>query len=306
MDRVFEPLIDDLIRLETEGVYVAKMQKNVKGSVTFISADNLSSHSVSGFFESFGPTVNRLCRVCLAPRAELNEKFADQFELRTPENYNSHIDLVEQDLALPTAYGIKFNSPFNRLRYGHIINLLPPDLSHDLCEGVIPRVLTLALKYFICEKKFFTLDFLKYKLKNFPLGPQDKRNLFDFIPLDFATRRGGIGGNATKNLYLLRFLLFFVADKIPETDSVLNLVAHLFDIVQIIMSERIPDVLLIYLDVLIREHRQLYLDCFLEDIFPKMHYRIALIIIIILVPYTVWRYFRYWLNYLSIHLFFPS
>lgn len=242
----FFTVIDDVIKLETEGIYIEKLGKNVRGSIAFISADNLGKHSLSGFPESFGPAVKRLCHVCLAPTAELNFKYADQFEVRTAENYNRQADLVEQNLATPATYGIKFNSPFNRLKYGHIVTMLPPDLTHDLCEGIIPNVLTHALKYFIREKKYFSLQFLKFKLKNFHFGSQDKRNLFDFIPNDFDKRAGGIGGNATKNLYLLRFLLFFVGNKIPADDCVLNLIQHLFDIVQIVLAECIPNSMILY------------------------------------------------------------
>ena len=88
--------------METEGIYIKKLKKYVKGSIAFIAADNLEKHSIAGFPESFGPTVTRICHVCLAPSAELNTKYADQFELRTVENYDFQVALVEQNLAQPS------------------------------------------------------------------------------------------------------------------------------------------------------------------------------------------------------------
>jgi hypothetical protein len=58
-DLVFKPLIDDLKKLENEGIYVNFMGqlKNIKGTISFVISDNLAANSLAGLVESFGPNV---------------------------------------------------------------------------------------------------------------------------------------------------------------------------------------------------------------------------------------------------------
>lgn len=51
-DAIFQPLIKDIQVLEEEGLYVQKLGTSVKGSVLYVSADNLGAHSLAGFQES--------------------------------------------------------------------------------------------------------------------------------------------------------------------------------------------------------------------------------------------------------------
>lgn len=71
-DAIFQPLIRDIQVLEEEGLYVQKLGTSVKGSVLYVSADNLGAHSVAGFQESFN--VDKFCRFCLASRKDIDFK----------------------------------------------------------------------------------------------------------------------------------------------------------------------------------------------------------------------------------------
>ena len=50
---VLEPLLKDLVYLEEEGLYVPALGRRVKGTVFSVVADNLGTHSMGGFVESF-------------------------------------------------------------------------------------------------------------------------------------------------------------------------------------------------------------------------------------------------------------
>ncbi len=56
---VHHPLVQDLVSFEKHGVYVEQLGECVKGTLLFVSADNLGSHSLAGFLESF--TVEHPC-----------------------------------------------------------------------------------------------------------------------------------------------------------------------------------------------------------------------------------------------------
>ncbi len=92
-DAIFQPLIRDIQVLEEEGLYVQKLGTSVKGSVLYVSADNLGAHSLAGFQESFN--VDKFCRFCLASRKDidLHEVREGVFPLRTIESHKE-IDII--------------------------------------------------------------------------------------------------------------------------------------------------------------------------------------------------------------------
>lgn len=68
---VLRPLIQNLVLLEKHGVYMEKLGASVKGTILYISADNLAAHSLAGFQESFVP--DKICRFCMASRQEVQD-----------------------------------------------------------------------------------------------------------------------------------------------------------------------------------------------------------------------------------------
>lgn len=57
--KILHPLIQDLVFLEQQGIYVEHLGATVKGRVLFVAADNLATYSLGEFFESF-----RVSQVC--------------------------------------------------------------------------------------------------------------------------------------------------------------------------------------------------------------------------------------------------
>ena len=58
-DLVFKPLVDDLRILESNGLDVRYLSewRNIKGTISFVIADNLAANNLAGLVESFGPNV---------------------------------------------------------------------------------------------------------------------------------------------------------------------------------------------------------------------------------------------------------
>ncbi len=61
-----EKFVQDLETLEQHGVYIEQLGDCVKGTVLFVSSNNLGAHSLAGLQESF--TVEHPCRFCFAKR----------------------------------------------------------------------------------------------------------------------------------------------------------------------------------------------------------------------------------------------
>ncbi len=104
---VLHPLVQDLVSFEKHGVYVEQLGECVKGTLLFVSADNLGSHSLAGFQESF--TVEHPCRFCLAKKSDIQQKEVRSraFEPRTSRDHDRQVSEVLEDPNLVKEYGVK-------------------------------------------------------------------------------------------------------------------------------------------------------------------------------------------------------
>ncbi|XP_056225827.1 uncharacterized protein LOC130164860 [Seriola aureovittata] len=86
---VLHPLLQDLVTLEKHGVYVEQSGECLKGTVLYVSADNLGAHSFAGFQESF--TVEHPCRFCMVKRSDIQQREvrSGAFECRTSQDHDS-------------------------------------------------------------------------------------------------------------------------------------------------------------------------------------------------------------------------
>ena len=94
--KVFAPLISDLKSLQTDGIDLGPQFGIRKGTVVHVLGDNLGSHMIGGFVQNFSGTY--FCRYCLATKDCLITGLChpDNFEKRTPDNYNSTIFELQQ------------------------------------------------------------------------------------------------------------------------------------------------------------------------------------------------------------------
>lgn len=196
-EAVLEPLLKDLIQLEEEGIFIPSLGKKIKGTILVV-ADNLGAHSLSGFVEKFsGP---HSCQFCLGEHSEIQKKEVrtGSFQTRTKEELSVHVRTALDSATVTHCYGVKRQCTLtNKLRYFHVLSGYPPNLAHDLFEGIVPLELALCLNVLI-RKKHFNLFQLNNLIRHFPFKWTDITDSPQPVPLNFATRKS-VGGNAHEN-----------------------------------------------------------------------------------------------------------
>lgn len=265
-EKVFAPLLSDLKALENEGVYIETFGHCLKGTVYSVVADNLAAHGLAGFSESFRATY--FCRFCLATQTDMQTSNAitGSFEMRT-KNMHDHLVQKMQNSDSEENCGVKQSCVLSdHLSYFHPITGFPPDILHDLFEGVVPVELAHSLKGLIA-RKYFTLEELNRAILSFPFQHSDKVNRPHPIPQSFATR-GTIGGNGHENHALLRLLPVLIGSRVPEGDKFWEVLMELKDIVELAMSHTYTDDTIQYMACKISDHRQL-----LQEVFPNLRLR---------------------------------
>ena len=140
-----------------------------------VVADNLAAHTLGSFFCNFS-TVHRFCRFCDCTKDKLTEKVdIDKFILRTQKGCNNNIVNIEAHPELCSLYGIKSNSCQHSLQYFHVIDGLPPDIAHDIFEGIAIDVINDLLLGLISVSKVFTFHFVN-KTTSFEYSKIDRKN----------------------------------------------------------------------------------------------------------------------------------
>lgn len=269
-EKFLEPLIKDIKCLECEGVFVEVVDEFVKGTIFCVSADNLGAHGLAGFCESF--IVEKFCRFCLISRDQIAHTEINDFHLRGVDQHNSYLEELRQRDNVQSINGVKNECVLSKhLQFFHPITGFPPDVLHDLFEGVIPLELSLCLKNLI-SKGFITFDTLNNCIKTFPYKFSDKVNRPQTIP-KASFEKGTFGGNGHENWTLLRLLPFIIGSKIPELEPAWEILMDLKEIVDIVVSNKLSQETLCYLSCKLLDHRKLLTSTFPDfRLRPKHHF----------------------------------
>ena len=269
---MLEPLLTDLSTLERDGLFVPGLGKVLKGTVVCVVADNLGAHSVAGFVESFSGSY--ACRFCLAERSEYQSREVRSlyFQQRTEEQHAVHVQTALTSLKKSPCYGVKNQCALSeKLEHFHVTSGYPPDVLHDLLEGIIPLELALSFDVLI-KKKYFSLIELNDVIHQFPYKWSDKTNRPHLVPGNFSKRKS-VGGNAHENWCLLRLLPLMIGLKVPEDEPAWQMLMTLKSILELVMSPSHTEESICYLDSLISEHRSRLLEAFPQQrLIPKHHF----------------------------------
>ena len=273
-EAVLRPLLRDIHTLETNGLYVDLLQAEVKGTLAFISADNLGAHTIGGFFENFS-TVQHFCRFCCITLSDFLQSenpnlWVSQF--RDKEVYEEQVQLLRDNTENSRRCGLKTECIIhNYLANFHVTHGLPPDVSHDLLEGIVPFEIALCIGHFI-NSGYFSLDYLNHRIHDFPFKGQDITNKPHEINPTFK-KSHTIGGNATENRCLLKLLFLFIGSIVPEDVTVWHLLLDLKDIVELCHVPVLSETEICLLEAKINSHHLLFRKCFpLNKLKPKHHY----------------------------------
>jgi hypothetical protein len=266
---VLEPLLKDLAILEQEGIFISSVGKNIKVTVHCVVADNLGAHSISGLVESFtGPYI---CRFCLGHSSEYQTRKVRTgvFPPRTKKDHSLHLQTLRETPNLTHCFGVKRSCPLtDKFKHFHFVCGYPPDILHDLFEGIVPRELVLCFLIFI-KKKYFSLAVLNELIASFPYKGTDKANSPQAIPLSYVNRRT-IGGNAHEYWALIRLLPLIVGSRVPESDSAWQVLMTLKDIVELAVAPVHTVETIAYLDFKISE--QIPCSFSRTKLIPKHHF----------------------------------
>ena len=72
--------------------------------------------------------------------------------LRSKDSHNYNIEKLEGDSEIASAYGIKKSLCLKDLKYFHVIQGLPPEIAHDVFEGLAVDVISDILHCLVKEK----------------------------------------------------------------------------------------------------------------------------------------------------------
>lgn len=269
-DAFLYPLIKDLGFLEKIGVYIEALDTFVKGTVFCVCADNLGAHSLAGFQEAFN--VEKFCRFCCISRDQIGNCEPRNFPLRTVTQHDSFVEQLKlSDKPKPCVNGVKSSCALSKLSFFHPVTGFPPDILHDLFEGVVAVELSLCLKELI-RKGFITFDGLNNRIKQFPYKFSDLVNKPQAITKT-SLASGKVNGNGHENWALLRLLPLLIGNYIPEQEQSWEILMDLKEIVEITVSTTLSEGTLCYLGNKLSDHRQLLTDTFPEfKLKPKHHF----------------------------------
>ncbi|CAN7951568.1 unnamed protein product [Ixodes pacificus] len=263
LDKVFEPLIEDILYLESTGIVVHG--ETLNGSVLFLTGDNLSCHRIGGFKCSF--SHGRICRYCLALRHEISVKHtATDFIRRTPEGHMYHLRMKNNGVSTLSLYGVKEACPLTFTGFQPTEHL-PPDVMHDIHEGVLPFVLRHVLCSLITSG-MVSLSDLNAAVIEHSYAPCDRKNKPEIISMDYIRGKANVKGNASQIFCFFRHLALYVGGCVPCGHDVWKLYLSLHEIVDAVMSKRLP---LDYVCIL-RQKSRLSVESF-KHFFPQQQCR---------------------------------
>ena len=253
--KIFDRLIQDINYLENHGIIVN--EETVKFKFIGFNGDNLGLHSLLGFSESFSADYS--CRFCKIKKKDLHKSCClDQRILRTPENYK----IGEE--------GVMSSCAFNRIDSFHCTTNYVVDAMHDIYNGVAIYVLCKVLKFYI-DNKYFTLKQLNDSLDELNLSQVNRSNKPTSVR-EQNLLRGSLPLSCSETKIFLYYIPVLIGEFVPEDCQHWRLVLLLREIALITSAKKICTSSLDYLDSVVSEHNQLYLDLFKDPLKPKFHY----------------------------------
>ncbi|XP_065675481.1 uncharacterized protein LOC136091702 [Hydra vulgaris] len=250
---ILKPLISDLIESCLNGIALNINGENLQlyGALATILADNLSAHAHAGFRCAFNS--GHICRYCML-QYEDKEKLLQEtvLTLRTETLHKYHLQGINAGIS-GRVYGVVKRCPFLDLSYFKLTKSFPPDLMHDLHEGIIPLILKLLISNLHCDG-IVTVSQLNYEIENFKFLKIDKKNKPIIIPLTVPSGTGNIVGSASEKFNLFYFLTYLIGDRVPINNKHWKLYLLLRDI------------------LLVESFVQTFVEIFPGKLTPKLHF----------------------------------
>ena len=267
MNTILELIKNEIIILETKGLEING--ETYFASISQVVADNLALHQLFSLKANF--IGDNICHLCDANRDSIQINFNESlFKKKTQDIYNKNLTDNSDTFK---EHGYKTNCVLNELKYFHTTKNYMFDITHDFWEGIVPLELSLILKVFISEKKYFNLNFLNERIKSFEYGPVEGINKPSPLKLDGSDIK--VKQKAAKISCLFRMLPFLIADKIPDDDEHWELYLILSQIIDICISTYITLSHIGQLEWLIEAHHSKFKELFPNTTLKKKHHNMV-------------------------------
>jgi hypothetical protein len=162
---------------------------------------------------------------------------------------------------------VKSDCCFNQLSFYHCVDGIAPDIMHDLFEGIIPYEFT-ALVRSLKKKKILNLDEINRCILSFKFGKIDKQSKPSKF---FDSQEGNFKQTASRMFTFFRLFGIMFGKKLKLVDEFKSF-CELYEIVQIILLDKINQSIINYLSVLIVDHLKQFQIVYGLNISPKQHF----------------------------------
>ena len=267
---LYGPLMKDLDVLSTQGITISLHGNEITylAALATFSGDNLSAHSIAGFQTYFN--CNRMCRVCMIDHDSIGECFnEEELTIRSKEVHAYHQEAIAACEANKRIYGVYHSCALQELSYFEVTCSFPPDIMHDLLEGIVPSVVKQVLATLVSER-ICTLNDINSRLKTAIDMVDDKPNLLKdsvFKP------SGSIIGSASQKWSLFLLLPAIVGEYVPEGHEAWEVYLLLRQITDIVFAPVISRHDLYHLQGCVQTFLSSYAAYFGSDsVTPKFHY----------------------------------
>ncbi|CAF1953676.1 unnamed protein product [Rotaria magnacalcarata] len=212
---LFRKLSEDLKHLENNGLILPGDVNPTYFTISTLCADNLAAHELGGFTCAFN--YGYCCRYCLTNHRDMKTRYNEtQVLIRTTTSHDLQVKQVRNVPGDKKIYGINEESILSILPSFHPVISLPPDIMHDILEGVMPK-LTACLLHTIVSSRLCSAAQLCRRINKYTYGVNDKQNRPPpFKEKDILDER--VPGKAMEKFCLflnLPFILYDIVEKIP-------------------------------------------------------------------------------------------
>lgn len=269
MDQILEPIVRDLHLFE-KGLVLQNGSK-IFGRLIALTGDNLGVHGVAGLKEGF--TALHCCRFCMAEIDDVRKLYTEvQNLIRTEEKHEKQIEELSaasgtEKKEVSKMYGINRGSLLSSLENYRVIDGIPPDIMHDVLEGVLPLTIRLFLNKVCIEDKLISLTELNQRIAQFDYGYSESPNKPSLIKhLD------SLHQTASQTWLLAYILPLIIADYIPNDCPYFENYLILLEASSIIFSPCPSKTMIDYLQICIEEYLESFQTLYEKTLIPKQHF----------------------------------
>lgn len=184
--------------------------------------------------------------------------------LRNYENYYN--DLAVKNVS---ETGIKEECVFNTIPSIDIIQIPSVDRMHGCLEGVGHYSMIPILKH-LSQLNPLILGKLNYRMNMFDYG-SDRLNKPPSITPETLNKKK-LKMTANEMFFIIHLFGIFIGDMVDENDEFWQLYLLLHDIFSINQAKKLPSDIEHVLQVLVKEHNELYLKITAQKLKPKHHF----------------------------------